>query len=54
MSILHEGRVQTVKCCCNECKNKDCPVNYKNAPKGERIEYVAFSKTKLCKGYQRP
>lgn len=43
-----------MKCCCNECKNKDCPVNYKNAPKGEHIEYVAFSRTKQCKGYQRP
>lgn len=25
----------TMKYCCNECKNKNCPVNYKNAPKVE-------------------
>ncbi len=43
-----------MKYCCNECKNKECPVNYKNAPKGQRIEFAALSGTKQCKGYKRP
>lgn len=43
-----------MKCCCMNCKNKACPVNSKNAPKGEPIEYVAFIRTKLCKGHIWP
>ncbi len=43
-----------MKYCCNECKNKDCPVNYKNAPKGERIEFAALCGSKQCMGYKRP
>ena len=47
-----EGSV--VKYCCNECKNKDCPVNYKNAPKGAPIQLAALCGSKQCMGYKRP
>ena len=41
--------------CCNECKNRDCPYNYKNRKKGELLrEIKALCGTKLCKGYKRP
>lgn len=41
--------------CCNECKNKTCPVNYKNKKKGEIISSVkAYCGTKICKGYKKP
>ena len=43
-----------MKYCCNECRNKECPVNYKNAPKGQRIDLAAICGTKQCKGYKRP
>ena len=41
--------------CCNECRNKNCEVNYKNAKKGEIIRDVkAYCGTEKCKGYIRP
>ena len=41
--------------CTNECKNKECPVNYKNAKKGEVVrDFKAYCGTKVCKGYKRP
>lgn len=41
--------------CTNECRNKACPVNYKNKKKGEVIRDVkGFCGTKICRGYQRP
>lgn len=43
-----------MKYCCNECRNKECPVNHKNAPKGARIEIAALCGSKQCKGYKRP
>lgn len=43
-----------MKYCCNECKNKSCPVNYKNVKKGERIDFAALCGSKKCKGYKRP
>ena len=43
-----------MKYCCNECKNRDCPVNYKNAPKGAPIQLAALCGSKQCMGYKRP
>lgn len=41
--------------CCNECRNKECPVNYRNRKKGETFTDVkAYCGTKICKGYKRP
>ena len=40
--------------CCNECRNKECPVNYKNRKKGEPFRVKAYCGTKVCKGYKRP
>lgn len=40
--------------CCNECRNKECPVNYKNQKKGEPFRVKAYCGTKVCKGYKRP
>ncbi len=40
--------------CTNACKNKACPVNYKNREKGEPLEVRPYCGTKICKGYERP
>ena len=46
------GRKMTY--CTNECKNKECPKNYKNRRKGEPPLFKAYCGTKYCKGYKRP
>lgn len=43
-----------MKYCTNECKNKKCPVNYKNRKKNESLDFKAYCGTKKCKGYVRP
>ena len=43
-----------MKYCCNEYKNKDCPVNYKNAPKGAPIQIAAPLWLKTMHGLQAP
>ncbi len=35
--------------CCNECKNKECPVNYHNRKKGEPLFVKAYCGTKSAK-----
>ena len=40
--------------CLNECRNKECPVNMKNAPKGEMVSLKSFCGTVHCKNYIRP
>ena len=41
--------------CTHECRNKECPVNYKNKKKGEiHIEFKPFAGTQVCHGYIRP
>lgn len=40
--------------CCNECRNKECPVNYKNRQKGEPFFLKAYCGTEKRKGYKRP
>ncbi len=41
--------------CCNKCKNKDRPVNYKNKAKNEMITSLKpYCGTEKCKGYIRP
>lgn len=54
-SVRGDGeKVKGLKYCCNECKNKNCPANHKNAPKSGRVQFAALCGSKQCKGYKKP